>query len=193
VFFGEEDAAEDVFFGVLEIHFVPEIFGVTAAGVGLADGAEFGSGVAAEAVEVAHQETAFYFYMVELLEMRPVFEHGGGEIAVIGEEKDPAGVVVEAADGIDAFGQALEAISQGLAAFGVGHGGDHFGRFIENDVNAALVVFDEFAGGFDAVCVGVGFAAEFGDYLAVDSDLSADDELFGMPAGGDAGSGDYFL
>src|ERR1700742_361517 len=99
--FGEEHAAEDVFFGVLQADFVPEIFGMAAGGIGLADGAKFGVGVLAQAREIASVEAAFDFYVVLLLEIGPVLEHFGGEVAVVSEEQQAAGVVVEAADGID--------------------------------------------------------------------------------------------
>jgi hypothetical protein len=84
VFFGEEHAAENVFFGILQGDFVPEIFCVTACGVGLANGANGGACVAAEAFEFFHDEAAFNFYVVMLLKIAPVFQHFGGEIAVVG-------------------------------------------------------------------------------------------------------------
>jgi len=52
---------------------------------------------------------------------------------------------------------------------------------------------DELARNFDAIFFGVGFGTEFGDDLAVNADLSAKDELFGVAARGDAGAGDYLL
>jgi hypothetical protein len=84
MFFGEEDAAENVFLGILQGDFVPEIFGVAAGGIGLANGADGGSGVAAQALELFHHETAFDFYVVVLLQIAPVFQHFGGEVAVVG-------------------------------------------------------------------------------------------------------------
>ena len=84
MFFGEKDAAKNVFFGILQGDFVPEIFCVAARGVGLANGANSGGGVAAEAFEFLHHETAFNFYVIMLLKIGPVFEHFGREIAVVG-------------------------------------------------------------------------------------------------------------
>jgi hypothetical protein len=104
MFFGEEDAAENVFFGILQGDFIPEIFRVATCGVGLANGADRGGGVAAQALELFHHETAFDFYVVMLLKVGPIFQHFGGKIAVIGEKNQAAGVVVEAADGIYALG-----------------------------------------------------------------------------------------
>ena len=83
MFFGEEDAAENVFLGILQGYFIPEIFGVTAGGVGLANGANGGGGVAAQTLEFFHHETAFNFYVVMLLKIGPIFQHIGGKVAVV--------------------------------------------------------------------------------------------------------------
>ncbi len=100
--------------------------------------------------------------MINLLEIGPIFQHFGGQIAVVGEEDQAAGIVIEAADRINTFGQPLETVAESFAAFRIGESGNHFGRFIEHDVDATLVGFNEFAGGFDAVVFGISFAAEFG-------------------------------
>jgi hypothetical protein len=84
MFFGEEDAAQNVFFGILQGDFIPEIFRVAARGVGLANSANGGGGVATQAFEIFHHETAFNFYVVMLLEVGPVFQHLGGEVAIVG-------------------------------------------------------------------------------------------------------------
>jgi hypothetical protein len=84
MFFGEEDSAENIFFGILQGDFIPEIFRVTAGGVGLANGADGGASIAAQAFEFFHHETAFDFYVVMLRKIGPIFQHFGGEIAVVG-------------------------------------------------------------------------------------------------------------
>ena len=54
MFFGKEDAAKNVFFGILQGDFIPEIFGVAASGVGLSNGADCSGGIAAEALKISH-------------------------------------------------------------------------------------------------------------------------------------------
>jgi hypothetical protein len=103
MFFGKEDAAKNVFFGILQGDFIPEIFSVTAGGVGLSNGANGGGSVAAQALNISHHETAFNFYVVMLLKVGPVFQHFGGEIAVVGEKNQAAGVIVQTADRVDAL------------------------------------------------------------------------------------------
>jgi hypothetical protein len=193
MFFGEEHAAKDVLAGILQGGLIPKIFGVAAAGVRLANGANDGVGVAAQTLQIGHEQATFDFYVIDLLKIGPVFEHFGGEVAIVREKNEAAGVVIETADGIDALGQAAEKIPESLAAFGIGHSGDDFGRLVEHEIDATLVGFDKLAGGFDAVFGGVRFAAQFSDHLAVNTDLAADDELLGVAAGSDTGAGDNFL
>jgi len=131
--------------------------------------------------------------VVGLLELVPVFEELGGEVAVVGHEDEACGGVFEIANGIDALGKTAEEIAEGFAAFGIGEGRDDFGRFVEEKIDEAGSRFDGAASGFDFVFGGVGFGAEFSDGVAVDADLTREDELFGVAARGDAGTGDDFL
>ena len=171
---GGKHAAQNIFFGILQSDFIPEISGVATGGVGLAHGADRRTGIAAEALQLSQHQAAFNFHVIGLLKIGPVFEHFGGEVAVIGQKDEAAGVVIEAAHGVDALRKSAETIAERFAAFGIGESGDDLGRLVHDDVNAALVVgFDEFAGGFDAIMLYVGFGAEFGDDQAVDADLAA--------------------
>jgi len=189
----EEGAAQDVEFGAAGVDFVPEIGGAAASGIRLANSAEARAGFLAETIEFFEGETALNLDVIDLRELGPGFEHGGGEIAIVGE-KDEAGVgVVEGADGINAFGKAAQEIAKGAAALGIGEGGDDFGRFVEKEIDVIFFGFDEAAGGFDLVLGGIGLGAEFGDDLAVDAHLARENELLGVAARGDAGVGDDFL
>ena len=189
----KEGAAEGLEFGALHLHLVPIILAAGAGGFGLTDGLEFDADFLAEALEVVEGKHAFYLDVVSLLEMIPVFEELGGEIAVVGHEDQAGGGVFEIADGIDALWKTAKEIAEGFAAFGIGERGDDFGRFVEEKIHAAGSGFDGAAGGFDFILGGIGFGAELGDSLAVDANLAGEDELFGMAAGGDAGTGDDFL
>src|SRR5208337_650915 len=191
--FLEEGTTENVEFGASGVDFVPEIGGAAACGIGLANGAEARAGVLAKTIEFFEGEAALYLDVIDLRKMGPGFEHGGGEVAIVGE-KDKAGVgVVEGADGVNAFGKTAEEIAKSFAALGIGERRDDFGRFVEEQVDMIFFGFDEVAGGFDLVFGGIGLGAEFGDDDAVDANLAGEDELFGVTARGDAGVGDYFL
>jgi hypothetical protein len=191
--FLEKGAAENVEFGASGMDFVPEIGGAAARGIGLADGAEARAGFFAETIEFFKGEAAFDLDVIDLRELGPGFEHGGGEIAIVGE-KDEAGVgVVEGADGIDTLGKTAQEIAKRAAALGIGERGDDLGRFVEDEVDVIFFGLDEVAGGFDLVLGGIGLGAKFGDDLAVDADLAGKDELFGVAARGDASVSDYFL
>ncbi len=191
--FLEECAAEDVEFGAGGVDFVPEIGGAAASGIGLAHGAEARAGFFAETIEFFEGEAALDLDVIDLRKTGPGFEHGGGEIAIVGE-KDEAGIgVIKGADRIDALGKTAEEIAQCAAAFGISEGGNDFGRFVEEEIDVIFFGFDEAAGGFDLVFGGIGFGAELRDDDAVDAHLAGEDELLGVAARGDAGVGDYFL
>src|SRR5208337_2391588 len=189
----KEGAAENVEFGAGGVDFVPKIGGAATSGIGLADGAEAGAGFFAETIEFFEGETALDLDVIDLRELGPGFEHGGCEIAIVGEKNEAGVGVVEGADRIDAFGKATGEIAKCAAALGIGKRGDDFGRFVEDEVDMIFFGFDEAAGGFDLVLGGIGLGAEFGDDLAVDANLAGKDELFGVAARGDTGVSDYFL
>jgi len=98
------------------------------------------------------------------------FQHQVRQFAVVGEKDEAEGVIFEAAYGKDALRDAWEHVGEGAAAFGVNHSGDNFGRFIEQEIDALGFGAQEFALNFDVVFRFVGFAAEFGDGLAVYGD-----------------------
>ena len=68
-------------------------------------------------------------------------------------------MIFEAADGENALRDAVEEIGERAAAFGVNHGGDNFGRLVEQEVDALGFRAQEFALDFYVVFGFVGFAA----------------------------------
>jgi len=191
--FLEEGAAENVEFGAGGVDFVPKIGGAAAGGVGLADGAEARARFLTETIEFFEGEAALDFYVIDLRELGPGFEHGGREVAIVGEKDEARVGVVEGTDGIDALGKTAQEIAEGSAAFGVGEGGNDLGRFVEEEIDVVFLRLNEAAGGFDLVFGGIGLAAEFCDDAAVDANLAGEDELLGVAARGNAGVGDYLL
>ena len=87
------------------------------------------------------------------------FQHLIREFAVVREEDEAHRVIFEATDWEDALRDAVEKIGEGAAAFGVDHGGDYFGRLMEEEVNSLGLRPQEFALDFDVVGGFVGFAA----------------------------------
>jgi len=193
VMFAEKSAPEGFEFGAEHADFVPIVGGVAAHGVGLANDFHFDAGLLVEALDVGERKHALDFEMIGLLEMIPVFEELGGEVAIVGHEDESGGGVFEITDGINALREAAKKIAKGFASFRIGECGDDFGGLVEEEVDVALIGIDGAASGFDFVLGGIGLGAKFGDDFAVDADLAGEDELFGVTAGRDAGSGDDFL
>jgi len=115
------------------------------------------------------------------------------QLTVVGEEDQAEGMIFQAAYGKHALRHAVEHVGEGAAAFGVDHGGDDFGRLIEDEIDALGFWAEEFALHFDVVFGFVGFATEFGNGLAVYGDEAGFDQFFGVAAGGDAGARNDFL
>ncbi len=191
--FREERAAEHIEASASGLRFVPIIGGVAARRIGLANGAEMNAGFLGEAIEFGKGEAALDLDEEGLRELVPDAENGGSEVAIVGEQDEAAVVVIESADGIDALGKTAQEIAKGAAILRIGEMGDDFGRFVDDEIGGLFCGIDEAAGNFDAVGIGVGLGAELGDDVAVDANLTGDDELFGVAARGDAGVGNDFL
>jgi hypothetical protein len=191
--FGKKDAAQNIFLGILQRHFIPEIFRVAARGVGLAHRADRSTGIAPQAFQIAHQQPTLNFHVVHLLKICPVFQHLRREIAIVGQKNQAHGVVIQTSNGIHTFRQTLQAIHQGLAPFRISHGGHNFRRLVQHYVNAALVGFHRATSGFNAVDLSVSFRAELGDHLPVHAHLPAQDKLFGVPPRSNSRTGNNFL
>ena len=148
---------------------------------------------AAEAVEGFFVGAAIDFDEIGFGDVRSGFGELLGERAVVGEEQEAFGGVIEATNGIDAGGEIAEELHDGRATFGIAYGGDVAFRFIQHEIDGALGGLDGAAVDGDGVCVGIGFGAQFGDDLAVEGDTAGGDEFLGLTAGGDAGGGEEFL
>ena len=66
-------------------------------------------------------------------------------------------------------------------------------RLVQRDVDEFARRSKKLAVDFDVIAVEVGFAAEFGDDLAVDRNAAFGDHLLGFAAAGDAGARKDFL
>jgi len=68
-------------------------------------------------------------------------------------------MIFQAADRKDALRDAVEHVGEGAAAFGINHGGDYFGRLVEQEIDALGFWAQEFALDFDVVFRLVGLRA----------------------------------
>jgi hypothetical protein len=105
-----------------------------------------------------------------------------GEVAVVGEEDQSFGVVVETADGIDALAHALDQIDDRAATLRVFDGSHHFLRFVQEEVAMRFRFGDELPVDFDVIDAGSGFRPELGDDAAVHRHPPFPDHRLGFPA-----------
>src|SRR5690348_1650629 len=115
------------------------------------------------------------------------------ELAVVGEQHQALGVVIEPADMEQPLGPVAEEVRYGLAAARVRHRGQHLGRLVESQVDEAGLGRDALAVDPDHLAVGVDPGAEPADRLAVDLDPASADELLAVPAAADPGLGQDLL
>jgi len=125
-------------------------------------------------------------YVVFALDLVPRVHQPLGELAVVRQEQQPLGVVVQAPDGVDVRAHFRQELEHRVAVLGVLARRHVAARLVEQDVAAARGDADALAVDADVVGPGIGFRAEFEDRLAVDRDAALCDEGFGGAAGRDA-------
>jgi hypothetical protein len=114
-----------------------------------------------------------------------------GEVAVVGQEEQAAGVSVEAADGIGMHAAQVSGkqVKDGGASLGVADGAEVVYGFMQEYVDFLDGWDDGFAVDTDVVMSGVDAGTLRGDGYAVDLDTTGGDEFFGVTARSYAGVG----
>src|SRR6266566_3960958 len=154
--------------------------------MGGAQGEYFAAQRARQTFELDFTEATLHFDPIRLRQIGRRFQHAAGKVAVVGEEDDAAGRVVETAYWKYAFGDTDEQIANGATPFGVGERRNNLRWLVEEHIGARLRNVSGLASGFDPVMLGVGLDAEFGDNYAVDADLTAKDHVLGVTPRGDS-------
>lgn len=116
-----------------------------------------------------------------------------GEIAVICQNKKAFAGIIQAANGIDAFLEALEEFHYRFAAFGIKDRGDYVLRFVEGVIDEVFGSFENLAIDFDLVGFEVGLRSQFRNSFTIDGNAAGNDEIFGFTTAGDASVGENFL
>ena len=119
-----------------------------------------------------------------------------GEFAVVCQEDEPDGVVIEASDGEEAWrGGVVDEFGDGASVgprlvLGRREGSR---RLIEHDVELAIGLRDDLAGDDDAVFLWIDPCWEGGDELAIDGHIAVFDHGFAGASRTDAGVGEHAL
>src|SRR4051812_19028695 len=115
------------------------------------------------------------------------------EVAVVRDQERSLGVVIEAADRVDALVDAHEVLRDGRTALGIGERGDGRRGLVEQEIDLVLRLGDDAAVHADDIVRGVGFGAELANDRAVQLDAALLDELLRLPPRSDAGVREDFL
>ena len=116
-----------------------------------------------------------------------------GEVAVVGQDEQPFGIVVEASDRVDVVAHAPQQIDHRRPPLGIGPRRDVAARLVQQEVEAALGELDAAAVHADVIAGGVGLRPEFANRRAVDGHASVEHQLLGGAPRGDAGLRQDFL
>ena len=115
-----------------------------------------------------------------------------GQVAVVGEQQQPRGLLVEAAYRIDALGAGvLDEFHHGVALVGVVSRGDKAFGLVEQDVAQLLAV--ERLAAIHHLVLGLHFVAHRGDDFVVHHDAASLDEVVGLAARADATVGQILV
>ena len=116
-----------------------------------------------------------------------------GEGAVVGQDEESLGKIIQAADGVEAQPAKLlrNKIKDGFASLGIGGSGDHLHGLVQHKIDMLLSVPERLAVHSDSVA-GADAHAGFGRG-AIDADTSLGDEFVSLAAGADAGLGNNFI
>ncbi len=109
-------------------------------------------------------------------------QHAVREVAVIGEQEQTFGVVVEAPDGEEPRAFRWQEVDHDRPTLGIGAAADIAARLVQEDVGPRLRAAQELAVEGDPVGLGIGLGARLAPDLAVDGNASGREERFSSPA-----------
>jgi hypothetical protein len=112
-------------------------------------------------------------------------------VAVVREQQESAGFLVESSDGIDAFDASRQEVDHRFPTRLVTHGRDNTPRFVQDPVGRPFAD-QSLAVDSDLVYSRIGAVAELCD-APIDRDAFVDQELLGIAAGTEASGREEFL
>ena len=115
------------------------------------------------------------------------------ELAIVREQHEALGVVVEPAHVEQPLGTVAEVVRDDGAAPVVRHRGQHLAGLVERQVYDVLTAGDALAVDADDLVLRIHAGAEPADDLPVDLDSSLADELLAAPSAADASGGEDLL
>jgi len=105
-----------------------------------------------------------------------------GHRAVVRDQQQPLGVIIEPADGIEPAPVLADEIHHRRAPLRVADGGDDAVGLVEHEVDRRRLKVEELAVHLDMVALRIGLGAQLGDDPAVDGDAAVRDQRLRLPA-----------
>ena len=122
-------------------------------------------------------EGAAHPHLVDLLRAEAGVKELVGQVAVVGHEEEPAGILVQAPDGIEAAVAGLDEFHHRVLGVGVADGAGVAPGLVEHDDHGLAVLGDFAPVHLDAVRLGVHAHAQFRHGLAIHAHAPGEDHL----------------
>src|SRR5579884_2074729 len=130
--------------------------------------------------------------MIGLLDAEARMHELVGEIAVVGQQQQPLAILIESADGIDAFMDVRHKVHRSRPTGGIVVGAEVAARLVDKPVDQALD-FQRLAIDLDLLLLGVNLGAQLADNTAIDGNTATEDQLLAVPPRADAGVGQILV
>src|SRR5260370_6158713 len=189
----KERAAQQVSPRIAQFHFVPGISRLRARSPRSAQAPQTRMRLKANLLHLVIPQATGNLQPIHLGHARGMFEDAVGELAVAGKQHQSRRSVIEPPNWENSAGEPAEHMAQSGSPLGIGHGGNHMDRLIQEEITQFRRPLGDATRGFDAIAFGISLGAEFGDYRTVDADLSATNQFLGMSPRVDAGASDNFF
>jgi hypothetical protein len=148
-----------------------------------------------EAIEIAFVRHALDKRLVRAIDLIARVSHALGEFAVVREQDQALGLVIETTHGIEvaADAGARDQINDRRPLLRIEACTDHAPRFVHEEITAAGLQLQPAPINLDDIRGRVGLRSQLADDVPVDLDAPLRDERLGGPPGGDTGLRQNFL
>src|SRR6266481_2259443 len=133
-------------------------------------------------LQVRQRQHSFHFDVIDLLQVRPIFQHLRRQVAVIRHEHQPGCRILEIPHRKHALSESAQKVSQRLAPLRVRHRRHHFRRLVQQNVYAPpFLRFDDSPRRLNPVFRRVRLRPQLPHHPPVHLHLSTEDQQLRMP------------
>src|SRR5882724_8738519 len=163
-------------------HFIPEIRRPPPRCIRLPHRLHPYADLFSQPLQVRQRQHSLHLDVIDLFQLRPIFQHLRRQVAVIRHEHQPRRRILEIPDRKHPLRQSSQKVSQRLPPLRVRHRRDHFRRLVQQNVYAPpLFRFDDSPRRLNPVFGRVRLRSQLPHHAPVHLHLSAEDQQLRMP------------